>query len=34
VGSGTGQQEVRHGELGTLQRPGALIESYHVRTAA
>ena len=34
VGSGTGQQEVRLGELGPLQRPGAVVGSYHVRAAA
>jgi hypothetical protein len=33
VGSNTGQQEVRHGELGPLQRPGADVGSYHVRAA-
>jgi hypothetical protein len=34
VGSETGQQEVRHGELGPLERPVAVVGSYHVRAAA
>ena len=29
VGSETGQQEVRHGELGPLERPGAVEGNYH-----
>jgi hypothetical protein len=29
VGSETGQQEVRHGELGPLERPGAVNANYH-----
>ena len=33
MGSKTGQQEVRHGELGPLERPGAVDGSYHARGA-
>ena len=29
VGSETGQQEVRHGNLGPLERPGAVDGNYH-----
>jgi hypothetical protein len=29
VGSKTGQQKVRHGKLGPLERPGAVGGNYH-----